>query len=65
VREGESQLQAYHVSQIIKHGGGAIFAWDCMTSCGMKYTCKMHGMMIQALNLIISQDGVRKIIDQL
>ena len=27
VRDGESQLQAHHVSQTFKHGGGAIFVW--------------------------------------
>ena len=39
VTNGRSQLQAHHMGQIVKHGGGAIFVWGCMTSLGMGYTC--------------------------
>ena len=60
VRDGESQLQVHHVSQIVKHGGGAIFVWGCMTSCGMDYMCKIEGKMAQALYLIILQYEVMK-----
>ena len=35
VRDEESQLQAHCMSQITKHGGGAIFVWGCMNSHGM------------------------------
>ena len=41
VRDGESQLETYHVSPIVKHGGGAIFLLDYMTFCGMGYKCKV------------------------
>ena len=36
--DGESQLQAPQVSHAIKHGGGAIFVWGCMTF-GERVTC--------------------------
>jgi hypothetical protein len=55
-------LKAHRVSQKIKHGGGAIFVWGCMT-CGMGYMCKIEGEMTQALYLSILQDGVMKTIE--
>jgi hypothetical protein len=61
VRDGESQFQAHHVSQTIKHGGSKKFVWDCMTSCGMGYMCKIEGKMTQALSIL--QDGVMKTIE--
>jgi hypothetical protein len=63
VRGGESQLQAYHVSQIIRHVGGAIYVWSCMTSDGIGYMCKIEKKMTQALYLSILQDGVTKTIE--
>ena len=56
VRDEESHLQARHVSQTVKHGGGAIFVWGCMTSSGMGYMCKIEGKMKQDLYLRILQD---------
>ena len=52
----ESPLQARHVNQTIKHGGGAIFVWDCMTSCGISYMCKIERKMKQELYLNILKD---------
>jgi hypothetical protein len=63
VRDGESQLQAHHVSQTFKHGGGANFVWGCMTSSGMGYMCKIEGKMTQTLYLSILQDWVMKTIE--
>jgi hypothetical protein len=57
VRDGESQVQAHHVIQRVKHGGGAIFVWDCMTSCGMGYMCKIDGKVTQAHYLRFSKMG--------
>jgi hypothetical protein len=63
VRDGESQLHAHHVSQTITHGGGAIFVWGCMTSCGMHYMCKIEGKMTQTMYISILQDGFMKTIE--
>jgi hypothetical protein len=52
-RDGESQLQSYHVTQTVEHGDVAIFLWGCMTSCGMDCMYKIKGNMIQALFLSI------------
>jgi hypothetical protein len=32
VRDGILQLHTHHASWIVKHAGGAIFVWGCMTS---------------------------------
>ena len=53
VRDGESQFQAHHVCKAVKHGGGVIFVWGCMTSCGMGYMRKIEGKMTQATYLSI------------
>ena len=62
VRDGESQLQTHHVSQIVKHEGDAIFVWGFMTSHDMGYMCKIEGKMTHAMYLSIFQDGVMKTI---
>ena len=48
----------------IKHEGGAIFVWGCMTACDMGYVCKIKGKVTQALYLSILQDGVVKTIER-
>ena len=63
VKDGEFQFQTHHVSQTIKHGGGVIFVWSCMTSHGMGYMRKIKGKMTQALYLSILQDEVMKTIE--
>ena len=51
------------MSYIIKHGGGAIFVWDCMISFGMSYMRRIEGKSSQALHLSILQDGDMKTIE--
>ena len=63
MRDGESQIQAHHVSWTTKHAGGAILVWRCMIPRGMGYVCKIEGKLTQALYLIILQDGVMKTIE--
>ena len=60
MRDEDSQVQANQANQRVKHGGGAISVWDCMTSCGMGYMCKIEGQMAHALYLSILQDGAMK-----
>ena len=58
-----SELQVHHRSQKVKHGGGAIFVWGCMTSHAMDYMCKIKMKMTQALYLSILQDEVMETIE--
>ena len=63
MRDGESQIQARHVSQIVKYGGGAMFMCGCMTPRDMGHMCKVEVEMTQALYLSILQGGAMKRIE--
>jgi len=55
VRDGES-VQERHVKQTMKHGGGSIMVWGCMTAHGPGYLCKIEGAMDQHLYKAILED---------
>jgi transposase len=48
VRDGESR-QPRHVKQTVKHGGGSLMIWGCMTAHGPGFICKIEGTMDQHL----------------
>jgi transposase len=48
IGDGED-LQEHHVKQVVKHGGGSVMIWGCMTSEGPGFMCKMEGTMDQHL----------------
>jgi len=61
VRDGESQ-QPRHVKQTVKHGGGSIMIWGCMTAHGPGFMCKIEGMMDQHMyKRILGDDLLRTI----
>jgi transposase len=37
-----SQLQPFHVQETVKHGGGGLMFWGCMTSQGLGYGCQIY-----------------------
>src|SRR4051794_37514246 len=39
--------QLRHVKQTVKHGGGSVMIWACMTAEGPGFMCKIHGNMDQ------------------
>ena len=47
-REGES-LQPKNVQQTVKHGGGSLMVWGCITSGGVGYLTEIEGIMDQHL----------------
>ena len=47
----------------LKHGGGAILVWGCMTSCDMGYMFKIEGTTTQTLYLGNLQDGVMETLE--
>jgi transposase len=61
-REG-NQLQHHHVKQTVKHGGGSIMIWGCMTAEGPGNMCKIDGTMDQYLYKTILEDDLLKTID--
>jgi transposase len=40
-----SQLQDQHVQGTIKHGGGSLMMWGCMTTKGVGFACRIIGRM--------------------
>lgn len=54
-RDGE-RAQARHIKQTVKHGGGSIMIWGCMTSNGVGHMCKITGTMDQYLYRSILED---------
>lgn len=48
VRDDESR-QPRHVKQTVKHGGGSLMVWGCMTAHGPGLICKIEGKMDQHL----------------
>jgi DDE superfamily endonuclease/Transposase len=61
-RDGET-VQRRHVKQTVKHGGGSIMIWGCMTWYGTGYMCKIEGRMDQHLYRSILEDELIQTID--
>jgi DDE superfamily endonuclease len=61
-RDGES-VQGRHIKQTVKHGGGSIMVWGCMTAQGPGYLCKIEGTMDQHLYKSILEDELSKTIE--
>lgn len=54
----KSSMQHNHVKETVKHGGGSIMVWGCMTSYGAGCLRKIDGIMNQTLYKAILQDSL-------
>ena len=61
IRDGESR-QDRHVKQTVKHGGGNVKIWGCMTAQGPGFMCKIEGFMNQHLYKQILEDELKQTI---
>lgn len=62
IHDGEG-IQDRRVQQTVKHGGGSIMVWGCMTYHGTGYLCKLCGKMDQQLYRSILEDELSKTIE--
>src|SRR6185436_19035143 len=62
VRDGESR-QPRHVKETVKHGGGSVMIWGCMTAGGPGFMCKLTGIMDQHVYRAILEDELLNTID--
>lgn len=42
LRKKDTPLQPFHVKQTVKHGGGSMMFWGCMTYKGLGYGCQIY-----------------------
>ncbi len=56
-------LEERNVKSTIKHGGGGLMVWGCMTSKGVGDLCKINGKMDQHLYKSILEDELLNTID--
>lgn len=56
-------LEERNVNTTIKHGGGGLMVWGCMTSKGVGYLCKIDGRMDQLLYKSILEEDLMNTID--
>lgn len=61
-RDGESR-QPRHVKQTVKHGGGSVMIWGCMTVHGPGFMCRIVDKMDQHLYKSILEDDLLKTIE--
>jgi transposase len=49
-----TSLQPHQVNQVVKHGGGNIKVWGCMTYYGVGYMCQIHQNLTKDLGWEVS-----------
>jgi transposase len=54
----DKPLESRNVQQTIKHGGGGIMIWSCITSKGVGYICHIEVNMTQDVYLEILEDDL-------
>jgi transposase len=60
--DGDS-LQDHHVKETLKHGGGSIMVWGCMTARGQGYLCKLERRMDKHVYKEILEDELCRTIE--
>jgi transposase len=62
VRDVENQ-ERRTIKQTVKHGGGSLMIWGCMTVHGPGFMCKLEGTMVKETYKSILQDELARTID--
>ena len=59
IRDGQA-LEERHIKQTVKHGGGNVMVWSCISAAGVGWLCKIEPPMDQHLYLEILKDELQK-----
>ena len=62
-KKRDSRLQPNHINMTVKHGGGSIMVWGCMTAHGVGYMCRIDGGMDGKLYTEILDDLLHKSVE--
>jgi hypothetical protein len=52
LRKQNTPLQPFHIEETVKHGGGSLMFWGCMTSKGLGYGCQVYDGTMNAVDYI-------------
>jgi transposase len=52
LRKLDTPLQPFHIEETVKHGGGNLMFWGCMTSKGLGYGCQIYDGTMKAVDYI-------------
>jgi transposase len=52
LRKKDTPLQPFHIKQTVKHGGGNLMFWGCMTYKGLGYGCQVYDGAMKAEDYI-------------
>jgi transposase len=63
-KRGHEPLQPKHVQQTVKHGGGSIKLWSCITYDGVGYIVKIDDTLDKDLYLSILHEDLRATMDE-
>ena len=60
LRKQDTPLQPFHIEETVKHGGGSLMFWGCMTSKGLGYGCQVYDGTMKAVDYIYILDTTFK-----
>ncbi|KAK3808261.1 MAG: hypothetical protein J3R72DRAFT_499307 [Linnemannia gamsii] len=51
LRKRDTPLQSFHIEETVKHGGGSLMFWDCMTTKALGYGCQVYDGTMKAITV--------------
>ena len=57
------EVKEQHIKKTVKHGGGNLMMWGCMTAQGVGYACRIDGTMNAELYTSILEDELQETVE--